>query len=161
MYKLKKSLYGLRQSGRNWNSLLHSHLVIDGFKQSQADYCVYTKITDDSLTVIVIWVDDLIIASSSMNTPMSVKSNLGVRFKMKDLGQLSCFLGLEFNCQDGVIMMNQSQFIKRVLRKFNVDNCKPRSTPCEIGINKINEDESEPAYVRLYSRKFSLHNDLH
>ena len=108
---------------------------------------MYTKITDDSLTVIVIWVDDLIIASSSMNTPMSVKRNLGVRFKMKDLGQLSCFLGLEFNCQDGVIMMNQSQFIKRVLRKFNVDNCKPRSTPCEIGINKISEDESEPACI--------------
>ena len=69
---------------------------------------------------------------------------------MKDLGQLSWVLGLEFNCQDGVIMMSQSQFIKRVLRKFNMDNCKPRSTPCEIGINKISEDESEPADVRLY-----------
>ena len=131
VYKLKKSLYGLRQSGRYWNSLLHSYLVSEGFKQSQADYCVYTKITDDSLTVIVIWVEDLIIALSSMDTLMNVKRNLGVRFKMKDLGRLFCFLGLEFNCQDGVIMMNQSQFIKRVLRKFNVENCKPRSTPCE------------------------------
>ena len=149
VYKLKKSLYGLRQSGRNWNSLLHSYLVSEGFKQSQADYCVYTKITDDSLTVIVIWVDDLIIASSSMDTLMNVKRNLGVRFKMKDLGRLSWFLGLEFNCQDGVIMVNQSQFIKRVLRKFNMENCKPRSTPYETGTNKISEDESEPADVRL------------
>ena len=63
---------------------------------------------------------------------------------------MSWFLGLEFNCQDGVIMMNQSQFIKRVLRKFNMENCKPRSSPCEIGTNKISEDESEPADVRLY-----------
>ena len=83
IHKLKKSLYGLRQSGRNWNSSLHSYLVSEGFKQSQADYCMYTKITDDSLTVIVIWVDDLIIASSSMNTLMSVKRNLGVRFKIR------------------------------------------------------------------------------
>ena len=128
VYKLKKSL----------------------FKQSQADYCVYTKITDDSLTIIVIWVDDLIIASSSMNTLMSVKRNLGVRFKMKDLGRLSWFFGLEFNCEDGVIMMNQSQFIKRVLKKFNMEKCKPRSLPCETGTNKISEDESEPADVRLY-----------
>ena len=150
VYKLKKSLYGLRQSGRNWNSLLHSYLVSEGFKQSQADYCVCTKITDDSLTVIVIWVDDLIIASSSMDTLMNVKRNLGVRFKMKDLGRLSWFLGLEFNYQDGVIMMNQSQFIKRVLRKFNMENCKPRFTPCETGTNKISEDESQPADVRLY-----------
>ena len=115
VYKLKKSLYGLKQSGRNWNSLLHTYLVSEGFKQSQADYYVYTKITDDSLTVIVIWVDDLIIASNSMNTLMNVKRNLGVRFKMKDLGRLSWFLGLEFNCEDGV------------LRKFNMENCNPRS----------------------------------
>ena len=131
VYKLKKSLYGLKQSGRNWNSLLHTYLVSEGFKQSQADYCVYTKITDDSLTVIVIWVDDLIIASSS-------------------LGRLSWFLGLEFKCEDGVIMMNQSQFIKRVLRTFNTENCKSRSTPCKTSTNKITEDESEPADVRLY-----------
>ena len=76
---------------------------------------MYTKITDDSLTVIVIWVDDLIIASNSMNTLMNVKRNLGVRFKMKDLGRLSWFLGLEFNCEDGVS------------RKFNLENCNPRS----------------------------------
>ena len=41
--KLKKSLYGLKQSGRNWNNLLHLHLCTDGFKQSDADTCVYYK----------------------------------------------------------------------------------------------------------------------
>ena len=85
-----------------------------------------------------------------MDILMCVKVNLCVRFKMKDLVWLSLFLGLEFNCQDGVIMMNQSQFIKKVLRKFNMENCKPLSTPCDTGTNKISEDESEPADVRLY-----------
>ena len=66
------------------------------------------------------------------------------------MGRLSWFLGLEFKCEDGVIMMNQSQFIKRVLRTFNTENCKSRSTPCETSTNKITEDESEPADVRLY-----------
>ena len=97
--KLKKSLYGLKQSGRNWNSVLHSYLVSEGFTQSQADYCVYTKITNESLTVVVIWVDDLIIASSCIDRLMNVKKNLGTRFKRKDLGKLSWFLCLEFICE--------------------------------------------------------------
>ena len=42
--KLNKSLYGLKQSGRNWNGVLHSYLISDGFIQSQSDTCVYTKI---------------------------------------------------------------------------------------------------------------------
>ena len=85
VFKLKKSLYGLKQSGRNWNSVLHSYLVSEGFTQSQADYCVYTKITTEYLTVVFIWVDDLIIASSCIDTLMNVKKNLGTRFRMKDL----------------------------------------------------------------------------
>ena len=64
VYKLKKSLYGLKQSGRNWNGVLHSYLVSQGFIQSQADNCVYMKKTDKLMTVVIIWVDDIIIASN-------------------------------------------------------------------------------------------------
>ena len=141
-------IYGLKQSGRNWNSVLHSYLVIAWFTQSQADYCVYTKITNESLTVVIIWVDDLIIASSCIDTLMNVKKNLGTRFKMKDLGKLAWFLGLEFIFEEGVIKMNQTQYIRKVLSKFNIENCKPRSTPCEM--SKVTEDDSDLANVRLY-----------
>ena len=57
VYKLQKSLYGLKQSGRNWNGVLRSYLVSQGFIQSQADNCVYTKTTDKSMAVVIIWVD--------------------------------------------------------------------------------------------------------
>ena len=92
--KLKKSLYGLKQSGQNWNYVLHSYLVSEGFIQSQADNCVYIKITKTSLTVIVVWGDDLIIASNCTTTLTDVKKSLGLRFKMKDLGVLAWFLGV-------------------------------------------------------------------
>ena len=62
--KLNKSLYGLKQSGRNWNVMLHNHLIKEGFTQSLADPCVYVRfVGDDANTciIIVIWVDDLII----------------------------------------------------------------------------------------------------
>ncbi len=64
VYKLKKSLYGLKQSGRNWNSVLHSYLISEGFTQSRADNCVYTRITDESVIIVIVWVDDIIIASN-------------------------------------------------------------------------------------------------
>ena len=150
VYKLRKSLYGLKQSGRNWNSVLHSHLVSEGFIQSQSDSCVYTKISGKSMTIVIIWVDDILIASNYAVTLMNVKGNLGKRFQMKDMGKLSWFLGIEFICEGGVIKMNQTKYIERLLSKFRMENCKPRSTPCEINSHKVGEENSVPTDNRLY-----------
>ena len=114
VYKLKKSLYGLKQSGRNWNGVLHSYLVSQGFVQSQADNCFYMRITDESITIVIIWVDDIIIASNCTDVLKSVKDNLSERFQMKDMGKLSWFLGIEFVCEEGIIKMNQTKYIERV-----------------------------------------------
>ena len=87
--KLKKSLYGLKQSGRNWNNMLHSYLYEEGFTQSLADPCVYTRNSNaDGLIILIIWVDDIIISATSLDLLMSVKEALCRKFKMKDLGNL-------------------------------------------------------------------------
>ena len=129
--------------------MLHSYLVHEGFIQSQADNCVYIKITKTSWTVIVVWVDDLIIASNCTTTLNDVKRSLSLRFKMKDLGVLEWFLGLEFISENDVIKINQTQYIKKVLSKFSMENCKPRSTPCEMGTGKLDECDAELDNVRL------------
>jgi len=76
VYKLKKSFYGLKQSGRssNWNSLLHSYLLENSFTQSDIDNCVYVKHLDGKMIVIVIWVDDLIIAASDYSLLCDTKN---------------------------------------------------------------------------------------
>ena len=58
VYRLNKSLYGLKQSGKNWNKMLHEYLTRNDFIQIPADHCVYMKQNERSL--IVSWVDDLI-----------------------------------------------------------------------------------------------------
>ena len=64
--KLEKSLYGLKQSGRNWNNMLHSYLCKERFTQSLADPCVYTRNSEaDGLIILIIWVDDIIISATS------------------------------------------------------------------------------------------------
>ncbi|CAB4009852.1 Poly (gag pol) of Ty Copia retrotransposon [Paramuricea clavata] len=61
---------------------------------------------------------------------------------MKDLGKLSWFLGTEFKCKESCIEMNQKQYIEKVLLKFGMADCKPKPTPCVLGIEKVSDEES-------------------
>ena len=140
--KLHKSLYGLKQSGRNWNNMLHEYLSNEQFEQSQVDACVYTKNTNESKVAIIVWVDDIIIAASNAQLLNDVKSSLSREFKMKDLGELSWFLGIEFKCVDDCIEMSPKKYADKVLTRFGMADCKPKPTPCEIGVNKIRFDDS-------------------
>ena len=70
---------------------------------------------------------------------MQIKTKLNSRFKMTDLEKLSWFLGIQFECKNTTIKMNQSRYIEKILSKFNMADCKQRSTPCEIDIIKTND----------------------
>ena len=67
LYKLRKSLYGLKQSGRNWNKVLHERLVGAGFDKNPVDHCIYSKQIDNNIIIVLLWVDDLIVASDNMD----------------------------------------------------------------------------------------------
>lgn len=129
--KLERSLYGLKQSGRNWNKVLHEYLTQIHFVQNQADPCVYTRETENEKVLIVIFVDDLILAASDENALRDVKNMLASRFKMKDLGRLKHFLGIDFNQIDNCVKMSQAKYVEKILERFDMQDCKPRSTPCE------------------------------
>lgn len=151
VFKLKKSLYGLKQSGRLWNNLLHHFLISQNFIQSMCDNCVYTRHRDNTKDIIVVWVDDLIIASSNLQCVNEVKRMLSLKFKMKDLGEISWFLGIEFQVKDQSINMNQTNFINKILDRFKMSDCHPKSIPCDLGIDKENDGQSqELADPRLY-----------
>ena len=69
-------------------------------------------------------------------------------FKMKDLGKLNHFIGIDFQITQGCVKMNQNKYIGRVLERFNMSNCKPRATPCELKMDLSNN--SEPVDSRKY-----------
>ena len=143
VWKLKKSLYGLKQSGRNWNHMLHKFLIDENFNQSFADPCLYTKFEGESIIIILFWVDDIVIAANNLDTLNSVKGKFKNNFKMKDLGVLSNFLGIQFSFTNGNITMSQRKYSLKVLDKFNMSECKPKPIPCDASVNKfIMYDES-------------------
>ena len=140
--KLRKSIYGLKQSGRNWNLLLHNFLLEKGFQQSKHDACLYTYSDSPDVAIILIWVDDILTTANSSTCLKKIKQHLIAKFRMKDLGPISCFLGIRFTRAEGIITMDQSEYLRDKLVKFKMDNCKPRTTPCELAGYK--DDNNTP-----------------
>ena len=130
----------MTQSGRNWHNVLHDHLKKLNFVQSNVDPCVFVKSDDSGTTILIVWVDDIIVAASSTLLLNEIKQHLSSKFNMKDLGPLSSFLGVHFEQKEDVITMSQSQYLKKILEKFGFENCKPRGTSCEANPDVYNTD---------------------
>ena len=141
--KLNKSLYGLKQSGRMWNHLLHSFLVDLGFSRSEAENCLYTRSQYGIKVMILVWVDDLIIAGSDLNRVQEVKLQLSKRFKMKDFGTIKEFLGIQFEFNEDYVKLHQAKYVTKVLEKFNMIDCNAKRLPCDPSIVKIGDNVSE------------------
>jgi hypothetical protein len=94
---------------------------------------------DDKIVIVLLWVDDIIVAASDEHLLCDVKSLLKNRFKMTDLGLLKWFLGILFVHEEGVIKMNQTQYLTKLLEKYQMTNCKPRKTPCELKLDLNSE----------------------
>ena len=82
--------------------------------------------------LLLVWVDDIILVSTSDGLMDEIKNSLKNNFNMKDLGPLSSFLGIRFNQNENEITMDQSQYLANVLNKYGMESCKARSTPCEL-----------------------------
>lgn len=93
---LQKSIYGLKQSPRQWNKRFDSFILSQGFTKSAFDNCVYRKACSASVFVLILlYVDDILLASSSKIEILKVKTALGNEFKMKDLGMAKKILGMQ------------------------------------------------------------------
>ena len=86
--KINKSLYGLKQASRQWNAKFSDALLSIGFKQSKYDYTLFIKITENSFIALLVYVDDIIIASNNLEAANELKGLLDKQFKLKDLGKL-------------------------------------------------------------------------
>ncbi|KAK3876705.1 hypothetical protein Pcinc_018517 [Petrolisthes cinctipes] len=129
--KLKKSIYGLKQSLRCWNYTLDSSLRELGFVQTSGDPCIYVNLED--FFIVAVYVDDIILACNCDDKVRKVKDSLSSQFKLKDLGELQYFLGVKV-VQDtvkGQIWIDQPLYIENILKKFGMEDSKPVETPAD------------------------------
>jgi transposase InsO family protein len=128
---LKKSLYGLKQSPRQWYKRFDAFMVHNGFTRSAYDSCVYHgKLGEDSV-YLLLYVDDMLIAAKSMSAVNKLKKQLGKEFDMKDLGGARKILGMEItrDRRVGKTVLSQRSYIEKVLHRFNMATAKPVSVP--------------------------------
>ena len=86
---LKKSLYGLKQASRQWFAKLVSELILQGFAQSKNDYSLFIKKQDHHITLAAVYVDDIILTGTDLDSITNLKHHLHTTFSIKDLGRAS------------------------------------------------------------------------
>ncbi|KAG8493847.1 hypothetical protein CXB51_011132 [Gossypium anomalum] len=129
---LKKSLYGLKQSPRQWYKRFDSFMTSHDFKRSSFDSCVYFKKNNDgSFVYLLLYVDDMLIAAKDKGEIRKVKAQLSEEFEMKDLGPAKKILGMEIlrDRKTSKLYLSQKGYIEKLLCRFNMRSAKPVSTP--------------------------------
>jgi histone deacetylase 1/2 len=127
--KLDKALYGLKQAPRAWYARLSNKLVTLGFHTSKADTSLFYFNKGSTTVFVLVYVDDIIVVSSSSEATTGLLNELKKDFAFKDLGELHYFLGMEVTkVRDGIIL-SQDKYATDLLRKVNMFDCKPVSTP--------------------------------
>ena len=131
--RLQKSLYGLKQAGRTWHHKIDVALKHRGFTSLEADHCIYVRKLSDSLIIIALYVDDLLIAASRLAELSLFKKDLAAQFNMEDLGEASYILGIEIQRDRTArtISIGQSNYITGLLERHNMATCNPVVTPME------------------------------
>ncbi|KAL2335001.1 hypothetical protein Fmac_016214 [Flemingia macrophylla] len=141
--KLHKSIYGLKQASRQWYSKLSSTLIFMGYTQSTADHSLFIKSSKSHFTALLVYVDDIILAGDDKAEIDFIKAQLHKSFKIKDLGNLRYFLGLEVARSSKGILLNQRKYTLEVLEDVGFLAAKPSSTPFSPS-SKLHNDFGSP-----------------
>jgi len=145
--KLKKSLYGLRQAPREWNTMLQSWLLSNGFQQSSVDRCLFFI---PGVIWVVVWVDDFAVMAKEKAVSAKFKQDISNRFAVHDLGPLRHFLGLEVvrDRENRSLSLFATSHIDEALARFNLSDASPVYTPLPSGIHLVpcpSESERAPS----------------
>ena len=159
--KLVRSLYGLKQAPKQWYEKFDRTITSNGFSVNDSDACVYSKCDKNGCVIICLYVDDMLIFGTSIDVVRNTKDFLNSCFDMKDLGEADVILGIKITRTDGGICLSQTHYVEKLLKKFDMFNCSPVSTPYDPKIpllkNKGNS-VSQEQYARIIGSVMFLMN---
>ena len=141
--KLKRGLYGLKQSPRQWNKTLVGVLCGEcGLTQSKSDDCLFIMENSSDYLVCAVYVDDIVVVGSNMDSINNLKERMFSRFKMTDLGELKWFLGMEIkrDYDNSTLTINQTKYINDAAEKFDVTEMPKVTTPAVEGVKFTTQD---------------------
>ena len=119
VFRLVKSLYGLKQATKQWHEKFDSGRLSNGFKINECDKCVYIKETENGYIILSLYVDDMLLVSSNDRMIKSTKTILNSRFDMKDMELADVILGIKIVRTSDDRVLSQSHYVGKTLRKFS------------------------------------------
>jgi transposase InsO family protein len=134
--RLNKSLYGLKQAPRCWYKRFDSFIISLGYNRLSSDHCTYYKRfeEDDVFIILLLYVDDMLVIGPNKDRVQELKAQLAREFDMKDLGPANKILGMQIHRDRSKrkIWLSQKNYLNKILRRFNMQDCKPISTPLPV-----------------------------
>lgn len=155
------TLYGLKQSGREWNKTLKKFLVEEaGYTQLIKEYGMFCRHDSKGYDIIAVWVDDLFIVSTSNTRLENTKEQIKLKWESTDQGEPKLLLGihLDKDSKTNTIKIHQKLYIARILRRFGMEDCSPVYTPLPPSIvyTPCSEDEIFPDQTKYRAAIGSL-----
>ena len=153
MCKLKKSLYGLKQSPRAWFERFTKVVMKNRYFQCQADHTLFTKhCHEGKIAIIIVYVDDIILTGDYEEEVCNLKILLAKEFEIKDLGYLKYFLGMEIARSRKGIVVSQRKYVLDLLEETGMLGCKPIDTPMDYTTKLGSMEGSAPVDKGRYQR---------
>ena len=120
--KLKKSLYGLRQSLNDWFNTIDHHLGEIGFRSLKLDPCVYDYGDENGSAILTLYVDDVVLLGANKHLLDKLKKQLMDRFEMTDMGDVSRILGVNVkrDREEGIITINQKDYTEDIVQRYGM-----------------------------------------
>ena len=137
--KLKKGLYGLKQAPKLWYTKWNEVMEKLGMTALISDRCVFRK----GKIWVLLYVDDVIIIGEKMENVQDTKASLSGLLDMKDMGELSNFLGVSFTRDSKGGRLSQEHYVETILSQFGMKDCKPVSTPVENDDELVDENPTD------------------
>ena len=146
--KIKRSLYGLKISPKRWNELFTEVASKIGLVSHYDEPCLFTWREGEKFLILLLYVDDMLIASNDINKLDEVKQNLSKEFEMTDLGEPKVFLGIkiERNRKERITKLTQEEYIEKMLKRFGFSEMHLQRTPMvtQQVLNCKRRDREEP-----------------
>jgi len=126
-----------------------------GYRQSNADHTLFFTHNYDKITILVVYVDDIVITGDDDKEILCLKRALAKSFEVKDLGYLHYFLGIEVAYGAQGIYLSQRKYVLDLLKETSMLNCKPVTTPIEYN-HRILADSGDPVDKHQYQRNCQI-----
>ena len=131
----------VKQASRQWYIKCDEVIIRNGFKENVVDRCIYMKVSGSSFIFLVLYVDDILLATNDTGLLTKTKQMLCNHFDMKDLGEISFVLGIKIvqDRTNHVLQLSQRAYIDRILKRFDMHSCSPGSVSVMKG-EKLSKD---------------------